>query len=182
MACMVWQVPTTLHLLPYFPPKPSNTNWLDPGYWWLLGHGHCHPKVTHSASPFSSPSPLQVQGSANWTRGKGSPVSDSLFAPSCLCFAGDTSRVCKTPRKWCGSGWPEAISTTQNCNAPTQNSALEGTGLGANQHLVESWLIFGNCPLNRFQGRIRVLTETVVRHPWVPDHIMSVACNLYLRS
>ena len=53
-----------LHLVPHSSRKAHNTSWLDPGHWPLLGHGHWRPKVTHSASPFSSPSLLQVQGSA----------------------------------------------------------------------------------------------------------------------
>ena len=138
---------------------------------------------SHSASPSSSPSLLQAQGSANGTRGKGSPVSSYLCSlPPVFVLQRTQAEHGKTPRKGCGSAWAEAISTTQNCNAPTQNSALEGTGLGANQHLVESWSIFDNCSLNRFQGRIWILNETVIRHLWVPDHIISVACNLYLKS
>lgn len=111
---------------------PQKQNWLDSGALTVTtvwspgsrGHAQCFSLL------FAS---LQLERQAHWTRDKGSLLLDPLSVLSLLSLLCTIQPEDGKTSRWDSWMWLRGRRSQYyhlNCNAPTQNSTLEGTGFG----------------------------------------------------
>lgn len=162
-----------IHLVPDSSPKALNTDWFDSRTGTVLGPGHWGPQVTHSASPIYTfcPPGGEISKVNQNQRFLLSVRPLCSLAPDLLC-KGQPEDKGKTPRYGCGSEKAGATTTTRNCNAPTQNSALKD-------------LCFGSVKIKGNFTTWQLLLRTAGKKgtaSYSPCRIVSVPCNRHHKT